>query len=427
MVFMSQWKSCLHSNTYTINSYNAMGMCSFYLLFIGICALLFIIVILLFGDLPNYRDTILNKLHHILVDNFFKFITNKLQQFDNTYLNSSLTSQKGKLRLKWLFGWTVPILYLIIFTKCLKLFFDYTYTQIIKYEETLQSPTNWGLRYWFVIIPLIIINYVTFLLAVFSDPGVIGPKRECNFNTSQLQAEFPNDGILFPPEIVCSTCKIKKPPRSKHCSSCDRCVLMFDHHCIWLNNDVGYYTFRWFFLFLCSICIIFVYGGYLSFYSLQVYLKSGNIPENINKASTPKKYWRLIKQTTVGNEITGILLLLCLLLFPLIGYFLVETTWSIYLGVTTNEIGKWNYIDELIKHDLVYQFDPEDGSAKVYLILTERLPGGQGKFMALSDRSSFNSNIGGSLEPVKGWDDLKNIYDRGFWLNAKQKLFPTSF
>jgi len=34
----------------------------------------------------------------------------------------------------------------------------------------------------------------------------------------------------------CQSIKIKNV---HHCRSCDRCVYLMDHHCIWINNCVG--------------------------------------------------------------------------------------------------------------------------------------------------------------------------------------------
>ncbi|VFQ95997.1 unnamed protein product [Cuscuta campestris] len=44
-------------------------------------------------------------------------------------------------------------------------------------------------------------------------------------------------------QIVC-------PLRAKHCSTCDRCVEQFDHHCPWVSNCIGKKN-KWdFFIFL---------------------------------------------------------------------------------------------------------------------------------------------------------------------------------
>lgn len=390
----------------------------FYLVLCLIIILALFGIIILFGDLPTYQGTLISRLNESLFHGL-SIISSWFQTLDDKYFNGYFTSSETQESIKYFSGWLIPVFYLVIVTKCILYFFQYSFSQIIHYESN--SKTDWSLRLELIIIPVILLNYSSFLLAVFSDPGIVTAKSLDN----TLFSEFPYDNLIYFKDVECSTCKILKPARSKHCSSCNKCVLMFDHHCIWLNNDIGYYTYRWFLLFLLSICIIFIYGGYLCFYSLQVFDQSSD-----NKyvgLSFFKRYWKIIKTTTFSNEISGILLILCIFMFPTVLFFLTEHVWFIYLGTTTNETLKWDHINELVSNKLLFKFIPKDTLKPVYLVLKRKNYDCSCVFVNIQNWTPFNSKVGGEFVRIEDWNDLNNIYDKGFCNNLKQRLFPKKF
>ncbi|CAL8079710.1 unnamed protein product [Orchesella dallaii] len=108
---------------------------------------------------------------------------------------------------------------------------------------------SWSLVLWY-----------NFLRAWKVDPGVIivSEDERCEMIMNLLE-----QGGLDS-TLVCTTCMIRKPLRSKHCADCDRCVARFDHHCEWLSNCVGWKNHKFFVGYLFSLvvmCVIFLHGA----------------------------------------------------------------------------------------------------------------------------------------------------------------------
>ncbi|PKU64503.1 protein S-acyltransferase 10 isoform X1 [Dendrobium catenatum] len=77
---------------------------------------------------------------------------------------------------------------------------------------------------------------------------------------------------LYPPgsssrSWTCLYCNLIQPPRAKHCHDCNKCVLQFDHHCVWLGTCIGKGNHCRFWWYIFAETIVCIWSGvlYISF------------------------------------------------------------------------------------------------------------------------------------------------------------------
>lgn len=58
--------------------------------------------------------------------------------------------------------------------------------------------------------------------------------------------------------FYCQACKTYVLESSKHCKQCNRCTYEFDHHCFWINNDIGLHNYASFLRMLVCLFITLV-------------------------------------------------------------------------------------------------------------------------------------------------------------------------
>ncbi|PKI56002.1 hypothetical protein CRG98_023589 [Punica granatum] len=124
---------------------------------------------------------------------------------------------------------------------------------------------------------------------------------------------------LYPPgtqirTFTCGYCSIEQPPRAKHCHDCDKCVLQFDHHCVWLGTCIGQRNHCRFWWYLCEetalgLWTVILYCSYL-------------------KTSIARAWWRDVIMILL--LITLIIALIFLLLLLLFHSYLILTNQTTY-------------------------------------------------------------------------------------------------
>ncbi|KAL3532267.1 hypothetical protein ACH5RR_005788 [Cinchona calisaya] len=181
------------------------------------------------------------------------FLGNARKLLDKHWDGNSRLGKLSKLGL-------APVLWCIIFLLLV------TYAQAVIMAPNLPKLTaGFALLAWLGVF-LATAGLFLFYRCSSKDPGYIKVNMHDSQNMKDdeplLKVEVNHPALLAGNWAqLCSTCKIVRPLRAKHCSTCDRCVEQFDHHCPWVSNCIGKKN-KWdFFLFLVMEVLAMVITG----------------------------------------------------------------------------------------------------------------------------------------------------------------------
>jgi len=130
----------------------------------------------------------------------------------------------------------------------------------------------------------------------------------------------------------CFTCQSIRPPRTFHCSNCERCIYGHDHHCPWTGNCIGYRNYKYFFLFVINTSIL---AWFVFICTIVKLVKILSDPQDANI-------------TTIGNHLESILIILyTFLMGSSLGYLAGYHCYLVSQNLTTHEQIRGKYSSRL--------------------------------------------------------------------------------
>lgn len=291
---------------------------------------LLVVVSFLCGQWPIFQGTILEKIHYIITVGAYDYLLRFIVLiFGSRGRNAFLSVEhcccdRPNPTLQIIYLAIIGVTYFFIAKSSFVYIPGYYVSEVHRYTSFLAAG----------------VGVLLFLLTSFSDPGTV--KAE---NVSEYISAYPYDNIIYT-EKECSTCKLPRPARSKHCRICDRCVTRFDHHCGWMNNCIGEKNTRYFMAFLLWHFFLCLYGVVTLGLILAGELKERKVIYILTVYyGIEDSFYSLfphVVQWLLGSYNTQILLMVFLAVVSLLlaGFFGYHAQLCL-TNTTTNETFKW--------------------------------------------------------------------------------------
>ncbi|KAI1088123.1 zf-DHHC-domain-containing protein [Rostrohypoxylon terebratum] len=390
-----------------------MTMAGFTRIILVVLAISFMTFVAFFGRLPALRHTPIAWLHRAI----WVYFPNAILAIDQRLTSGRLFTTLSKFGRFVMYDRhpTVLIFFILLLSVGEYLYLPGVWPRLSLIHRIFGSIS-------------IILPYLFLYLAATGDPGVITPATH-----SRYMSHYPYDFSLFHPGSLCRTCGLLKPARSKHCSVCKRCVHKMDHHCVFINNCVGYGNQHYFILLLLSTATLTLYGGLLGLVAIADSARNHN--KNFSLFPKPhtwswSQYFIALTMGIQDDVGVGSVTLLALMTSPLVWGLLAYHVYLIYCGTTTNESMKWQDWQAEMDDGCAFKRALPDDRAKdpAQESLWTRWPLEPIQVLVRTDDGTPPSGPDapgiGEWERVWRLRDIENLYDLGFWDNLLDVFVP---
>ena len=224
---------------------------------------------------------------------------------------------------------------------------------------------------------------IIYLMAAFKSPGFIETKQK------STEINSPK---------YCPICKIIRPRRSKHCYQCGKCIIKYDHHCIFTANCIGAHNHRLFILYLIIQLLFLCWSLPLSIYSVHFAF------HNLNHIGYLQTFYRFVCFLGISFAFIGLSLLFALHIY------LILTNQTTYIFLKKYGLCSKNKKNKNNKNESKYDakhFEPDYKSnniiSNIILFITNPIPN-EWKIGKIHD----------DITPKSEWLSNKDVFKKNY-------------